>query len=231
MRALFTLPLLMITLTGCEQPPEEPGTPRERDPHEGIQVGEEEITAAPDPCSVEEVVVAIDEPALDGLSAADLLEALQLEVTLTPTWFDGAEAELVLHSTWTGGSVTHVVVHGADESCEDTPRLDVPMTTTIASSDGRLDEVFEQTFHLIEGLDQSVGEYLPFDGLAGTLDIDEAVSTVAGMSPPFNGEISAFWSWKVEGDPHGTIEVVAWPGESSSPNNILDVIEFPIASW
>jgi hypothetical protein len=254
MHAMHILPLLLLTMTACE--PDTPGDrsdtrPTEQDPTagetsiaaEGPSTTDEgtdpdssggsttAATTETPPCTVVTEEVGIDDPVLDGLSAADLLAALELDVTVLPTWWNHSDASLTLQATWTGGPIEHVSFTGVDPECDEPPTLQVPMITTVVSSDGQLDESFPQGFRFESVHDQGVGEYLDFEVIAGDLDIDTAIAEMSGLLPPFSGEVSAFWSWRVEGDPHGTLEVVAWPGVSDRPDNPLDVIEFPIASW
>jgi hypothetical protein len=199
---------------------------------EGVQIGDENIAQDP-PCDVTERVVAVDEPALDGASAADLLATLPLAGTAAPSWTDGGDATIEVDLAWDGGEITLVesLPARAGETCAGRS-LRLGVEGTVASSDGLVDEVVAAEIGLWADGGGSVDVAIPAAEVGGSLDVDALVD------PLIDGDFTATLEVLVHLSPgeavHGALvalgcEVV--PAGEAGADEACSPVEHDVAVW
>jgi hypothetical protein len=198
---------------------------------EGVQIGDENIAQDP-PCDVTERVVAVDEPVLDGASAADLLATLPLAGTASPAWTDGGDATIAVDLAWDGGEVTLVesTPTREGETCAGRS-LRLGVEGTVVSSDKLVDEGVAAEIGLWTDGGGSVDVRIPAAEVGGTLDVD------ALLDPLIDGDFTATLEVLVHLSPgegaHGALVALGCPvpPAGASDDEPCSLVEHDVAVW
>ena len=138
--------------------------------------GDETTPTAASPCAVDATELGLNDPVLEGQTTADLLAAYALEQTVMPVWWDDAPRELtVAFAALPEAVVLRVDVSGDAPECQNAPLdLVVPMTVTVSTPDGWLNEVVEFDAR-IPAVGLEVRDLLTRPDIMGSIDLEALI--------------------------------------------------------